>query len=152
MEAAPVGRPMRRDLELPVAQRQCPVRHVTRRRVAGKRGRNRRPDLPFCTPPLWLALGGPGVLSWGQRAEDADCPLQVGPRSPKGILQSGCCLVTPPGGGAECGPRPGLSHSPPPGGPIPRPCAKTPPGGGVWHKALMVASVTLWRRLLASRP
>ena len=25
-------------------------------------------------------------------------------------------------------------------------------GGGGWHKALVVGSVTLWRRLLASRP
>ena len=25
------------------------------------------------------------------------------------------------------------------------------PGGGVWHKALVVGSVSLWRRLLASR-
>ena len=25
-------------------------------------------------------------------------------------------------------------------------------GGGVWHKALVVGSVSLWRRLLASRP
>ena len=26
------------------------------------------------------------------------------------------------------------------------------PGGGGWHKALVVSSVSLWRRLLASRP
>ena len=26
------------------------------------------------------------------------------------------------------------------------------PRGGVWHKALVVGSVSLWRRLLASRP
>ena len=25
-------------------------------------------------------------------------------------------------------------------------------GGGGWHKALVVGSVSLWRRLLASRP
>ena len=25
-------------------------------------------------------------------------------------------------------------------------------GRGVWHKALVVGSVSLWRRLLASRP
>ena len=25
-------------------------------------------------------------------------------------------------------------------------------GGGEWHKALVVGSVSLWRRLLASRP
>ena len=25
-------------------------------------------------------------------------------------------------------------------------------GGGVWHNALVVGSVSLWRRLLASRP
>ena len=28
----------------------------------------------------------------------------------------------------------------------------TTAGGGVWHKALVVGSVSLWRRLLASRP
>ena len=25
-------------------------------------------------------------------------------------------------------------------------------GGGLWHKALVVGSISLWRRLLASRP
>ena len=27
-----------------------------------------------------------------------------------------------------------------------------PKGGGGWHKALVVGSVSLWRRILASRP
>ena len=31
------------------------------------------------------------------------------------------------------------------------PIAEGPPGA-VWHKALVVGSVSLWRRLLASRP
>ena len=47
-------------------------------------------------------------------------------------------------------PPPPVSTPPPP--PQGRRFPPTPGGGGGWHKALVVGSVSLWRRPLASRP
>ena len=92
-----------------------------------------------CNAPVGSPAGPPGVGCPGDRAV-ARAVDQVHPdahsESMRGFADSSTDLCAPGGGGC----RPRLCYAPGGG------------GGGHWHKALGVGSVSLWRRLLASRP